>query len=280
MDVAVSLCKKLAAFKHGLSFGGKGSYSLLAALNLMAVDCPDIINKKSPPLATYPVPMFPHARVPLTTDHLLSPFGNEIPQPYFPLPPSVCEIDNNPLAINCPCSPFGNDTGLDINDLKEVTHLLDLPDEHQLNEIDDMVDLPDDTLFDAFRFGKDERFQNGFGLDMVSQGQYFNPVVHTARRHKAFLARGLWAGPSPAFHGLPYSYAHWRKGSRHHFAEVFVSTSIVACELQYKLPVQYVSAAIASCIIIRLMRSFSEMLWAVVLNCKRTSRAWSSKFMT
>jgi hypothetical protein len=208
----------------------------------LVVDCPDIMNKKSPPLANYPVPMFAHARVPLATERPLSPFGNKIPQLDFPLPPSVCKIDNNPLAINCPCSAFGNGTVLDINDLKEVAHLLDLPDEHQLNEINDMVDLPDDTLFDALRFGKDERFQNGFGLDMVSQGQYFNPVVHTARRCKAFLASGLWAGPLPALFGLPYSYAHRRKGSRHYFAEVFVSTSIVACKLQYKLPVQYVGA--------------------------------------
>jgi hypothetical protein len=40
------------------------------------------------------------------------------------------------------------------------------------------------------------------------------------------------------------------------------------------------SAAIASCIIIRLMRSFSETLGAVVLNYIRTSRAWSTDFMT
>jgi hypothetical protein len=243
MDVAVALGEKPAPSNHGFSFSGQGSYASLAALSLLAFHCLDITNKKSPPLANYPVPMFAHARVPLATDCPLSHFGNKIPQPNFPLPTSaVHEIDTNPLAINCPCSPFGNGTGFDINDLKEVAHLLDLPDEHQLNEIDNMVDLPDDTLFDAFRFGKNARFQNGFGLDMVSPGQYFNQVVHTARRHEAFLTSGLWVGPSPALHGLPYSYTHWRKGSRHHFAEVFVSASFFACELQYKLPIQYVGA--------------------------------------
>jgi hypothetical protein len=52
----------------------------------------------------------------------------------------------------------------------------------------------------------------------------------------------MWKGPAPAFHGLPYSYTHWRRGRRHHFAEVFISTSIVARELQYNSPMQYVEA--------------------------------------
>jgi hypothetical protein len=45
-----------------------------------------------------------------------------------------------------------------------------------------------------------------------------------------------------AFHCLPYSYAHCRRGRRHHFAEVFISTSIVAHELGYQAPMQYVEA--------------------------------------
>jgi hypothetical protein len=52
----------------------------------------------------------------------------------------------------------------------------------------------------------------------------------------------MWQGPAPAFHGLPYSYAHQRRGRRHHFAEVFISTSIVARELWYNSPKQYVEA--------------------------------------
>jgi hypothetical protein len=77
---------------------------------------------------------------------------------------------------------------------------------------------------------------------MVSQGRYFHPVVHTCRRNDAFHASNVWMGPTPAFHGLPYSYAHQRRGRRHHFAEVFISTSIVARELEDQAPMQYVEA--------------------------------------
>jgi hypothetical protein len=171
MDIAVALGEKPAASKHGLTFGGKVSNASLAALSLLSVDCLDIPNEKNLPLANF--------LYMLKCDHPLAPFGNKVPKLNVPLPPSVCEIDTNPLAIKCPCSPFGNGAGLDINDLEEVSYLLDLPDEHQLNEINNMIDLPDDMLFDAFRFEKDERFQNGLCLDMVSWGQYFYPVVHT-----------------------------------------------------------------------------------------------------
>ncbi len=77
---------------------------------------------------------------------------------------------------------------------------------------------------------------------MVSHSRYFGPIVHTARRNKAFHANNMWTGPNPAFHGLPYSYTHRRRERRHHFAEVFISTSIVARELWYQSPTQYVEA--------------------------------------
>jgi hypothetical protein len=51
----------------------------------------------------------------------------------------------------------------------------------------------------------------------------------------------MWDGPLPAFHALPYSWAHCHQGSRHHFAEVVASTKIVARELRYHSAVQYVS---------------------------------------
>jgi hypothetical protein len=118
-----------------------------------------------------------------------------------------------------------------------------LPDEDNIQEIDNMIDLPYDTLINTFNnLDQDEHFQNGFGVNMVSHGRYFGPVVHTARRNKAFHASNMSMGPTPAFHGLPYSYAHWRRGRQHHFAEVFISTSIVAHELQYQSPTQYVEA--------------------------------------
>jgi len=249
--LSAALGESAAASKRGASFGGKVHGSSLAALSLLAVDCPDIINEKNPPQAQYPFPVFAPAKVPLATHRPLYPFGNELPQSDFQLPHSLQleDADSNPLDINRPCSP-GLEMG--VNDLDELSHLLDLPDDDQLNdvdncidlpdEIDKMIDLPDDTLFDSFMFDNGEMFQNGLGADMVSRGRYFRPVVHAARRRVAFLASNLWSGPSPALHGLPYSYAHWRKGSRHHFAEVFVSTSIVARELKYSSPVQYVGA--------------------------------------
>jgi hypothetical protein len=105
-----------------------------------------------------------------------------------------------------------------------------------------MIDVPYDSLVNAFTSpDHDERFQNGFGLNMVSQGGYFRPVVYTNRMNNDFHASNMWKGPAPTFHGLPYSYTHRRSGRRHHFAEVFISTSIVAHKLQYNSP-QYVEA--------------------------------------
>lgn len=208
----------------------------------MAINCPDTPNEKSPPLANCPALGCVHAKVPRAIDRPFSPFGNEAPQPNFPLPPVVCEIDADPLAIGCPCSPFGSHDGLDAENLEEVSSLLNLPDKDQLQEVDNMADLPDDTLFDAFRLKKDERLQSGLGLDMVSRGQHFRPVVHAARRSKAFLASNMWSGPSPAFNGLPRSYAHRRKGSRRHFAEVLAPISIVAHKLCCKSPIQRIGA--------------------------------------
>ncbi len=157
------------------------------------------------------------------------------------------ETDTNPLTFGCACSPFGCDGPFDIDDdVDEGANPMEgqgLPDEDNIQEIDNMIDLPYDTLINTFNnLDQDEHFQNGFGVNMVSHGRYFGPVVHTARRNKAFHASNMWMGPTPAFHGLPYSYAHWRRGRQHHFAEVFISTSIVAHELQYQSPTQYVEA--------------------------------------
>jgi hypothetical protein len=151
--------------------------------------------------------------------------------------------DANPSpfqSIDCPLSPFESDGLFDANELGELSDLVgDASGEDLLWELDKTIGLPDDSLFNP---DKEERFQNGFGVDMVSHGRYFRPVVHTAKRQDAFLASNAWTGPSPALHGLPYSYAHRRKGRRHHFAEVIISTSIVARELGYESPIQYVKA--------------------------------------
>jgi hypothetical protein len=93
----------------------------------------------------------------------------------------------------------------------------DPPDEDQLQEIGNMIHLTTDTLFNIFTSSDhDERFQNGFGVDMVSHGRYFHPVVHTARRNEVLLASNAWVGPTPTFHGLPYSYALLSAHARSH----------------------------------------------------------------
>jgi hypothetical protein len=134
---------------------------------------------------------------------------------------------------------FDIDVDDDVNVLDDARRLMeDLPDMGN-KETDNMIDV-----FNSFTFPEDhdERFQNGFGINMVREGGYFHPVVHTARRNDDFHASNMWQGPAPAFHGLPYSYAHQRRGRQHHFAEVFISTSIVARELWYNSPKQYVEA--------------------------------------
>ena len=151
--------------------------------------------------------------------------------------------DANPSpfqSIDCPLSPFESDGLFDANELGELSDLVgDASGEDLLWELYEMIGLPDDSLFNP---DKEESFQNGFGVDMVSHGRYFRPVVHTAKRQDAFLASNVWTGPSPVLHGLPYNYTHQRKGRRHHFAEVIISTSIVARELGHESPIQYVKA--------------------------------------
>jgi hypothetical protein len=219
MGIGIAHGRKPAASKHGFSFGGKHALSFatcsVAALSLLALD---------------------YSAVDDLEDANPSPFLSFPPVPNFALPPSVLYVDLEPLSINRPCSPFESYG----NELGELSDLLgDVPWEGLLLELDETIGLPDDSFFNL---DKEERFQNGFGVDMVSHSRYFHPVVHTARRQDAFLESNVWTGPSPALHGLPYSYAHQRKGRCHHFAEVIISISIVARELGYESPIQYVKA--------------------------------------
>jgi hypothetical protein len=89
----------------------------------------------------------------------------------------------------------------------------DLPDKGN-KETDNMIGVSYNSLVSAFASleDHDERFQNGSGFDIVSQGRYFRPVVHTARRNNAFNASNVWQGPVPTFHGLPYSYTKRGEG--------------------------------------------------------------------
>jgi hypothetical protein len=223
MGIGVAHGGKTAASKHGFSFGDEHALSFatcsVAALSLLALD---------------------YSAVDYSEDANPSPFPSCPPEPNFALPPSVLDVDLEPLSINCPCSPFESDGVFDGDELGKLSDLLgDAPWEGLLLELDETIGLPDDSFFNL---DKEERFQNGFGVDMVRHGRYFRPVVHTARRQDAFLESNVWTGPSPALHGLPYSYAHRRKGRHHHLAEVIISTSIVARELGYESPIQYVKA--------------------------------------
>jgi hypothetical protein len=145
-----------------------------------------------------------------------------------------------------------------------------------------MIGVSYDSFVSAFAIpeGHDERFQNGFDIDIVSQGWYFHPVVHTARRNNAFNTSNVWQGPVPAFHGLPYSYAHKRRWKRHHFAEVFTSTSIVARELQYNSPIQHVEArgwtfsGNQKYSIVRFKRAYSKKQLGHLRNYMLASRPW------
>lgn len=225
------------ASKHGFSFGA----SALTALTFLAIDHPEDTHNNND--AT-PRPPFPHdTNIPMAD-------GTDIPMADFNVPLPVCEMGTNQMnLLSRPCSPFeGGAFDIDVDDnfnvLDDARRLMeDAPDEDKQG-IDNMIDVPYDYLVNAFASPDqhDERFQNGFGIDMVRQGGYFRPVVHTRRRNDAFHASNMWKGPSPSFHGLPYSYAHRRRGRRHHFAEVFISTSIVARELRYNSPMQYVEA--------------------------------------
>jgi hypothetical protein len=213
---------KLAASKHGFFFGGEHALSFatcsVAALSLLALN---------------------YLAVDYSEDANPSPFPSCPPAPDFALP-LVLDVDLEPLSINCPCSPFESDGVFDGDELGELCDLQgNAPWEGLLLELDETIGLPDDSFFNL---DKEERFQNGFVVDMVSHGRYFRPVVHTARRQDAFLESNVWTGPSPALHGLSYSYTHWRKGRCHHFAEVIISTSIVAHELGYESPIQYAKA--------------------------------------
>jgi hypothetical protein len=64
----------------------------------------------------------------------------------------------------------------------------DLPDMGN-KETNNMIDVSYDSLVNSFTIAEDhdERFQNGFGIDMVREGGYFCPVVHTAKGTMSFM---------------------------------------------------------------------------------------------
>jgi hypothetical protein len=64
------------------------------------------------------------------------------------LPPSVHDVDLEPLSINRPCSPFESDGLFDGNELGELSDLLgNAPWEGLVLELDETIGLPDNSFF-------------------------------------------------------------------------------------------------------------------------------------
>lgn len=78
------------------------------------------------------------------------------------------------------------------------------------------------------------------GFSLHAEGR-FPSVVETAKRHKSFLGSGAWT-PLSMFHALPYVHARRRLKKVHHFANVYISTQIVALELGFESATQYVQS--------------------------------------
>jgi hypothetical protein len=173
---------------HGFSFGAANSMSL-AALSLLAANLPKITDEPTP--AIYPIATL---------------------APDFAIPPSFAGISGiDPLPLDRPCSPVGDANGITFD---EVGCLLEVPgDGDNLQGVNNLVLLPNDSLFDLFRADDNETFQNGFDSTMVSDRRYFHSFINTASRREDFEKKKMWDGPSPAFHALPYSWAHRRQGS-------------------------------------------------------------------
>ena len=101
---------------------------------------------------------------------------------------------------------------------------LDLPMPESLD------DVSDDALFSMF--------SNCMGHVEEMQGSFLS-VVETQKRRRSFLGSGQWI-PSSTFHALPYVHARRRLKRVHHFANVYISTMIVALELGFDNPIDYV----------------------------------------
>jgi hypothetical protein len=119
MGIGVAHGGKTAVSKHGFSFGGKHALSFdtcsVAALSLLALD---------------------YSAVDYSEDANPSPFPSCPPAADFALPPSVLDVDLEPLSIDCPCSPLESDGLFDGDELGELSDLLgDAPWEGLLLEL-------------------------------------------------------------------------------------------------------------------------------------------------
>jgi hypothetical protein len=132
--------------------------------------------------------------------------------PEFPNYPSTLE-DPTPLATDRPFSPVCDP----LNDTFEMSQLMDASDS-------DLLDI----------------WVNGFGAVMTSTDKPHHQVVMTSSRRSAFYKSCDWS-PSSHFHSLPFV---WQMKSKkpHYFADLVFANTVVANELGFGGPVEYVKS--------------------------------------
>jgi hypothetical protein len=95
-----------------------------------------------------------------------------------------------------------------------------------------LMDASDSNLLDIW--------VNGFGAVMTSTNKPQHQVIMTASRHSAFLESGNWS-PLSHFHSLPFV---WQMKSKkpHYFADLVFANTVIANELGFGGPVEYVKS--------------------------------------
>jgi len=133
-----------------------------------------------------------------------------IPDPDFYVPPqleSPTEAPTEPLRA---CSPFAD------MDARQVEDLID-------PYIDD----------------HDEIFCNGLDSSFESYGPTFHSRVETSNRRANFIESNNWH-PSSSLSALPFIWAHRHHGRPHHFNDLYMANAIVAKELGFLMPYEYI----------------------------------------
>jgi hypothetical protein len=110
------------------------------------------------------------------------------------------------------------------------------PDECTGADLDSVLetkDLSNDKLF--------EYFTNGFGLELTSdEGTLHKGVTETKKSKASFRNDGEWSGLSLPLTVLPFVWHMRRQGRVHHYSDIFMTVSIVAEQLGFKGPLEYV----------------------------------------
>jgi hypothetical protein len=104
--------------------------------------------------------------------------------------------------------------------------------------------MSDDKLFDLLTGGGEhELFTNGLGISMMSKdGNLLKGIVETDKSKSTLLkGDGKWPdGLSVEFQALPYIWHMCKNECTHFFANMCMSTSIVAAQLGFDSPIKYI----------------------------------------